>query len=109
MKGEMLLSNELIKNAHNSFKRPEPLIMEGKRPAKEDDDVFHFISYLPFKGKIYELDGLQKGPISLGSYDIDKPDSWLEIAKNEINLRILKYSQNEVHFNLLAIVSDKRT
>ena len=42
------------------------MIDEESKPAKEDDDVFHFISFLPFKGKLYELDGLQKGPICFG-------------------------------------------
>jgi len=34
MKGELLVQNEKIKNAHNSFKRPEPLIMEGKKTSQ---------------------------------------------------------------------------
>jgi ubiquitin carboxyl-terminal hydrolase L5 len=50
--------------------------------------VYHFISYIPFKNKVYELDGLQPGPIVLGSYE--KEDQWIEIAKEEINKRILK-------------------
>jgi ubiquitin carboxyl-terminal hydrolase L5 len=38
-----------------------------KRKATEDDDVFHFVAYVPFQGRLYELDGLQYGPIDHGN------------------------------------------
>ncbi len=39
--------------------------MESKT-ATDDDDVFHFIAYLPHNGRIYELDGIQSAPIDHG-------------------------------------------
>lgn len=108
MKGLTIGNSEKIKSVHNNFARPEPfLFTNDKKGGKGKDDVFHFISYVPFKDKLYELDGLQPAPILLGSFD--KENDWIEIAKNEINKRILKYSQNEIRFNLMAVVASKKS
>ncbi len=34
--------------------------------ATEEEDAFHFVSYVPFEGSVYELDGLSRGPLLLG-------------------------------------------
>jgi len=41
---------------------------EDKRRKGKEKDVFHFVSYIPHKGNLYELDGLQPGPILLGKF-----------------------------------------
>ena len=75
------------------------------RAASKDDDVFHFVSYLPIKGRLYELDGLKEGPVDHGLV----PDGghWLDLARPIIEQRMQKYQAGEIHFNLMALVSDK--
>ena len=98
-------NSDKIRIAHNSFTRQDPfMIDEETKPAKEDDDVFHFISFVPVKGTLYELDGLQPGPISFGECT---PENWLSKAREQIQARIEKYAASEIRFNLLAIIGDK--
>jgi ubiquitin carboxyl-terminal hydrolase L5 len=58
-RGLVLGNSEVIRISHNSFSRPEPFVFTGKKKAKEGDAVYHFIAYVPFRGLVYELDGLQ--------------------------------------------------
>jgi ubiquitin carboxyl-terminal hydrolase L5 len=102
-RGLVLGQSETIQRAHNSFRRPEPFVMEAVE-AKEDDDVFHFIGYVPKDGALYELDGLKKGPILLGDCTME---NWLEKVTPHIQERMARY-QGGVKFNLMALVQDRR-
>ena len=71
-KGLVIGNSKKIRQAHNSFKRIDPFYFDEKhnKNAKEED-AFHFIAYIQKNQKVYELDGLQPGPILLGSLEND--------------------------------------
>lgn len=70
---------------HNSFARPQVFELEDPRGEKEDN--YHFVTYLPIDGRLYELDGLLETPIDHGAVE---GDDWLATARPVIEKRISK-------------------
>jgi ubiquitin carboxyl-terminal hydrolase L5 len=61
---------------------------------------------------VYELDGLQSGPISVGKFDCIQGQqqndmSWLTEARRAIQKRIERYQSSEIKFNLMALTQDR--
>ncbi|KAG8519821.1 Ubiquitin carboxyl-terminal hydrolase isozyme L5 [Galemys pyrenaicus] len=104
MKGLALSNSDVIRQVHNSFARQQMFEFDAKTTAKEED-AFHFVSYVPVNGRLYELDGLREGPIDLGACN---QDDWISAVRPVIEKRIQKYSEGEIRFNLMAIVSDRK-
>ncbi|PAV15016.1 cysteine ase [Pyrrhoderma noxium] len=90
--------------------------------AGEKVDSFHFIGYVPARGKVWELDGMKSAPLEVGeldSADVDNTEGWEEIVRPVLRLKMEKYgaitdfslegmeNQGNIQFNLLAIVPDQ--
>uniref|UniRef100_A0A3Q2UH24 Ubiquitin carboxyl-terminal hydrolase n=1 Tax=Fundulus heteroclitus TaxID=8078 RepID=A0A3Q2UH24_FUNHE len=88
MKGLALSNSEVIRQVHNSFARQQMFEFDAKSSAK-DEDAFHFVSYVPVNGACNQ-------------------DDWISAVRPVIEKRIQKYSEGEIRFNLMAIVSDRK-
>ncbi|ERT02320.1 ubiquitin carboxyl-terminal hydrolase L5 [Sporothrix schenckii 1099-18] len=110
LRGEALSNDELIRDVHNSFAKSSPFVDETQRPNSPDDaeDVFHFIAYTAVHGRLYELDGLQPAPIDHGACDENNAVEFAERALEAVQRRIARYGADEIHFNLMAAVRDRR-
>jgi ubiquitin carboxyl-terminal hydrolase L5 len=81
-RGDAIGNSDTIRSQHNSFARNDPFIIEESNdPKGKAEDAFHFISYLPVNNQLYELDGLQKGPICFGECS---DETWLPMARVQI-------------------------
>ena len=119
LKGISIASSEDIRKVHNSFATPDAFLNDGGvyLPTGKEE-AFHFVAYVPFDNKVYELDGLQPGPIEITPSEEEEEsasrnntnetddDDWLRIASLSIQERMI-HGQH-VKFNLLAVIQDKR-
>jgi len=103
MKGLTLSNSDQIRTVHNSFAR-QTLFEFDAKAATKDDDVFHFVTYVPIKGRLYEIDGLKAGPVDHGAITGD----WMDTVRPIIEARMQKYTQGEIHFNLMGVIQDRK-
>ncbi|CAI4226954.1 unnamed protein product [Auanema sp. JU1783] len=103
-RGLTMSNSEMIRDVHNSFTRPTLYELDQKRSKGEDN--YHFVSYVPIKGKVYELDGLRETPLEVAT--VKEGGDWLEAVRPILLSRMEKHSEGEITFNLMAVVSDRK-
>lgn len=66
-------------------------------------EAYHFVSYVPIKNRLYELDGLKNFPIDHGP--INPNEDWTDKFRRVVKRRL---SGNDIMYNLMAVVPDRR-
>ena len=51
--------------------------------------MFHFVTYVPINGRLYELDGLKEGPVDHGK--VPEGTDWLDVVIPVLMERMAKY------------------
>ena len=112
-RGASLADCAPIREAHNSFARPEPFLRDERapRPWEKAKAAFHFVAFSPCaSGGVFELDGLARGgPVYLGERGGDSgPNGWLPAALGPLRERLALAADGDIHFTLLAVAEDGR-
>mmetsp|Transcript_24376 Transcript_24376/g.83338 ORF Transcript_24376/g.83338 Transcript_24376/m.83338 type:complete len:196 (+) Transcript_24376:518-1105(+) len=105
MKGLAISNSDSIRKAHNSFARPDPVVDEPTKTSASGD-IFHFISYMPFNGALYELDGLRPCPVRVAT--LTNGEDWPSLVCSYIRNKFLEHPDEEIRFNLMALVRDRK-
>jgi len=100
LRGLSLTNCDAIRSVHNTFARQALFELDTTGATKEQDN-YHFITYIPYKGRLYEMDGLQDGPIDHGEVGED----WLEAVRPVLAERM---AGSSITFNLMAVCGDRR-
>ncbi|PGG97003.1 ubiquitin carboxyl-terminal hydrolase L5 [Blastomyces parvus] len=121
LRGDAIGNFEFVKRVHNSFARKMDVLntdhqlkteatnrkSKAKKSKNQDYDDseagFHFIGFVPAKGKLWKFDGLERQPQNLGDCSSDK---WLDLAKPEILSRMAEYEEGQIEFSILGLVKD---
>ncbi|KAG9192022.1 ubiquitin carboxyl-terminal hydrolase L5 [Alternaria panax] len=50
-----------------------------------EDNAHHYIAFVPVANRVWKLDGLDKQPTCMGSFDAQRGETWLESVSNTIS------------------------
>ena len=108
-KGYAIANMVELSRAHNKHARPSVMLPSTVRKGSVISsacalipETYHFVSYVPINGRLFELDGLKEYPIDHGPWG--EHEEWTDLFQRTISYRLAK-SENFL-FNLMAIIPD---
>ncbi|KAK5641286.1 hypothetical protein RI129_009833 [Pyrocoelia pectoralis] len=99
--------------AHNSHAIPQAKRRldksSGVTTGRFTGEAFHFVSFVPINGRLFELDGLKPFPIDHGPWN--ELGDWTEKFRSVMSERLgisAGEQYHDIRFNLMAVVPDRR-
>ncbi|XP_013164736.1 PREDICTED: ubiquitin carboxyl-terminal hydrolase calypso isoform X2 [Papilio xuthus] len=99
--------------AHNSHAIPQARKKADKNAGvstgRFTGEAYHFVSFVPINGHLFELDGLKPYPTDHGPWASD--EDWTDKFRRVMAERLGRDAGEQVHdirFNLMAVVPDRR-
>lgn len=112
-KGYAIGNTPELARAHNSHAKAEPRHLQEKSvgiPTGRTIEAFHFVSYVPIDGRLFELDGLKPYPIDHGpcSEGEDWTEKFQRVITERLGIATGGEPYHDIRFNLMAVVADRR-
>lgn len=99
--------------AHNSHALPqarrrlERNTGSGVSTGRFTGEAFHFVSFVPINGHLFELDGLKPYPMDHGGWE--PSEDWTDKFRRVMAERLgISTGEQDIRFNLMAVVPDRR-
>lgn len=97
--------------AHNSHAMPQARRRmdrnSGVSTGRFTGEAFHFVSFVPINGHLFELDGLKPFPMDHGPWG--EKEDWTDKFRRVMSDRLgISTGEQDIRFNLMAVVPDRR-
>uniref|UniRef100_A0A182N3Y7 Ubiquitin carboxyl-terminal hydrolase n=1 Tax=Anopheles dirus TaxID=7168 RepID=A0A182N3Y7_9DIPT len=97
--------------AHNSHAVPQARRRmdrnSGVSTGRFTGEAFHFVSFVPIDGRLFELDGLKPFPMDHGLWG--EKEAWTDKFRRVMSDRLgITTGEQDIRFNLMAVVPDRR-
>ncbi|XP_030380673.1 ubiquitin carboxyl-terminal hydrolase calypso [Scaptodrosophila lebanonensis] len=98
--------------AHNSHAMPQARRRLERTGAlttscRFTGEAFHFVSFVPINGHLFELDGLKPYPMDHGGWE--QHEDWTDKFRRVMAERLgIATGEQDIRFNLMAVVPDRR-
>jgi len=103
-----------LAQAHNSHAAPRARRRVDRTSAvvttggRFTGEAFHFVSYVPINGRLFELDGLRKFPLDHGPVGVDWTDKLRSVITERLGIATGGEPYHDIRFALMALVPDAR-